>query len=149
MKLIRYKTSPMLDPVSSLAELREEMDRLFGYTFPSLRPAVEPLWQSACPVNLYRENDRYILRAEVPGFDKKNLQIEVVDGSLVLSGHASTGNKKDTAEESGETRFTRNIPLPDEVDVTQIKAEYQNGVLTVSLPKKAEVKPRQIAIEVK
>ncbi len=143
MKLIRYKTTPMLDPVGSLADLREEMDRLFGYAFPSFRSA------TPCPVNLYRDNDSYVLRAEVPGYDKKDLTIEVIDGSLVLSGHAHQETKNKDYEDTGETRFTRNIPLPDEVDATHIKAEYQNGVLKVTLPKRPEVKTRQIAIKVK
>lgn len=147
MKLIRYNPNMTLDPVGSFNELREDLDRLFGFAAPSFRR--QSLWTTPCPINLYRDEDNYVLRAEVPGYDKKDLSLEVVDRSLVLSGHSHhEAGKKETAEQR-ETRFTRTMPLPDEVDASKIKAEYVNGVLTVTLPKRPEVKPRQIAIEVK
>lgn len=149
MKLIRYNPSMMLDPVESLNELREDITRLFGHGFPSFRTIAQPFWSNPCPINLYRDADNYVLRAELPGFDKKDLSLEVVDGALVLSGHSRREEKKNKGEENAETRFTRTVPLPDEVDATKVKAEYANGVLTVTLPKRPETKPRQIAIDVK
>lgn len=148
MKLIRY--NPMtLDPVESFADLRDEMNRLFGQVFPAFRSTGSGFWSTPCPINLYRDKDNYVLRAELPGFDKKDLNLEVVDGSLILSGHSHRDEKADKSEETAETRFTRTVPLPDEVDASAIKAEYTNGVLTVTLPKRPETKPRQIAIDVK
>lgn len=149
MKLMRYQPNLTLDPVNSFAELRSDLNRLFGFAFPEMSPVSRNFWATPCPINLYREKEQYILRAEVPGFDKKDLSLEVVDGSLILSGHHRKEEKAKGTEESGETRFTRTVPLPEEIDATGIKAEYANGVLTVTMPKRAEAKPRQIAIEVK
>lgn len=149
MKLIRYNPSLTLDPVESFGELREEMNRLFGHVFPTFQAMTQPFWSTPCPINLYRDEDNYRLRAEVPGFDKKDLSLEVVDGALILSGHSRHDEKQGKDESKAETRFTRTIPLPDEVDASAIKAEYTNGVLTVTLPKRPETKPRQIAIDVK
>lgn len=146
MKLIRYNT---FDPAVSFDSLREEIDRFFGYALPGFRVANPSAWSVPCPVNLYREKDRYILRAELPGFDKKDLSLEVVDGSLVLSGHSRRDEKKTGEAGSSEARFTRTVPLPDEVDAGAVKAEYENGILTVTLPKRAEARPRQISIDVK
>ena len=149
MKLIRYNPSLLMDPVDGLADFRDELDRFFGHTIPAFRGVTSPIWSTPCPINLYREDDGYVLRAEIPGFDKKDLTLEVVDGSLLLSGHSHREDKSKKLEESSEARFTRTVPLPDEVDASAIKAEYTNGVLTVTLPKRPETKPRQIAIDVK
>lgn len=159
MKLIRYQNSPIYDPISGFTSLRDEMDRLFDVAFPALsslqRDGGFPGdWQGSFPIDLYQEKDSYVVRAELPGFKKEDLSVEVADGILTVTGHQKTESKSDkkdetTAVAAQERRVTRSISLPEHISADKINASYENGVLTVTLPKREEVKPKQIAIEVK
>jgi HSP20 family protein len=143
MKLIRYHNSPLYNPSVSHTHLRDEMDRLFDVAFPSTR-------QNELPVDLYQEKDAFVVRAELPGFKKEDIAVEVADGILTVTGHqkseATTGEEKKSTQ---ERKVSRSISLPEHVQVDKIQATYEAGVLTVKLPKSEEVKPKQIAVEVK
>ena len=156
MKLIRYQTSPLFTPAANYPTLRDEMDRLFDAAFPTLsslqREGLFGDWQSEFPVDLYQDKDAYVIRAELPGFRKEDISVEVADGILTVTGHQKTESDKKGQEDSTavqERRVSRAISLPENLNVDQIQAAYENGVLTVTLPKREEVKPKQIAIEVK
>ena len=156
MKLIRYQTSPLFSPAASYPTLRDEMDRLFDVAFPALsslqRDGVFGDWQGEFPVDLYQGKDAFTLHAELPGFRKEDVGVEVADGVLTITGHQKTEAKPDdkaTATTTQERRVSRAISLPENLDLDKIQAAYENGVLTVTLPKQEEVKPRQIAITVK
>ena len=106
------------------------------------------------PVDFYQDKDAYTLRAELPGFRKEDVGIEVADGVLTVTATQKTEAKSETKDEAAapaqqERRVTRAVSLPENLALDQIKAVYENGVLTVTLPKREEVKPKQIAIEVK
>jgi HSP20 family protein len=158
MKLIRYQTSPLFTPSANYPNLRDEMDRLFDVAFPALsslqRDGLFGDWQGEFPVDLYQDKDAFTVRAELPGFRKEDLSIEAADGLLTISGHQKNEAKADqkekaTATTTQERRVSRAISLPENLDLNKIRATYENGVLTVALPKREEVKPKQIAIEVK
>jgi len=158
MKLIRYQTSPRYTPAVSYPGLRDEMDRLFDVAFPALSSLQHDGffgdWQGEFPVDLYQDKNAFTVRAELPGFRKEDISVEVADGILTVAGHKKTeteSGKKDngTAATTQEHRVSRAISLPENLDLDKIQAAYENGVLTVTLPKREEVKPRQIAIEVK
>jgi len=158
MKLIRYQTSPLFTPASSYPTLRDEMDRLFDVAFPALsslqRGGLFGDWQGEFPVDLYQDKEGFTLRAELPGFRKEDIGVEVADGILTVTGHqktqtASEKEKANTATAVQERRVSRAISLPENLALDKIQAAYENGVLTVTLPKREEVKPKQIAIEVK
>jgi HSP20 family protein len=157
MKLIRYQSLPLYNPADSFTGLREEMDRLFDVAFPAFSSLQRDdglfgNWQGEFPIDLYQDKDAFVLRAELPGFRKEDLQVEVADGILTLTGHqkAETGEKeKDAKGTTQERSVSRSISLPEHVNAEKIQAAYENGILTVTLPKLEEVKPRQIAIEVK
>ena len=116
-----------------------------------------PAWEAAEPqalfiprVDVRDEKDTVVLNAEIPGVEKDGVNVEVNDGVLTLSG-----SKKQATEsnENGVYRservfgaFKRSFVLPDTVDVDRIDAQYRNGVLSISLPKKPEAAPKQIAI---
>ena len=148
MKLTRYHNSPLYNPSTNYSNLRDEMDRLFEVAFPALST-----FQREFPVDLYQEKEAFVVRAELPGFRKEDLQVEVADGVLTLSGQRKTGTPSDKEKTSvataQERRVSRAISLPEHVQLDKIQATYENGVLTVKLPKSEEVKPKQIAIEVK
>ncbi len=135
MRLIRYQT-PAYTP-SRYPNLLSEMDRLFDAAFPTLEQ------RDQFPVDLYQDKNAFAVRAELPGFRKEDLAIDLADSVLTI-----TGTQKTEAAEQ-ERRVTRAIKLPDNIDVQKIAAAYENGVLTVTLPKREEAKPRQINIDVK
>ena len=158
MKLIRYQTSPLYSPRASYPTLRDEMDRLFDVAFPALsslqRGGLFGDWQGDFPVDLYQDKNAFTVRAELPGFRKEDVSADLADGILTITGHRKSETKSDkkgdeTATAVQESRVSRAISLPENVDLTKISAAYENGILTVTLPKREEVKPKQIAIEVK
>jgi HSP20 family protein len=153
MKLIRYQTNPLLTP-TNYPTLLDEMDRLFDAAFPALSSFQRGNgadWQGQFPVDLYQDKDAFTVRAELPGFRKEDIGLDLADGILTVTGHqkseAKSGDQAATTVQ--ERRVTRAITLPENINVEKIKAAYENGVLTVTLPKRDEVKPRPIAIDVK
>jgi HSP20 family protein len=141
MRLIRYTTPTYRH--SSYPTLLEEMDRLFDTAFP-VRSGPQ------FPIDLYQDKDTYTVRAELPGFRKEDVSIDLADGLLTITGLQTTetnGEGKD--QPAPERRVTRAVTLPDNVAVEKIAAAYENGVLTVTLPKCEEAKPRQVTIDVK
>jgi len=157
MKIIRYQNSPLYQPADSFTRLRDEMDRLFDVAFPALSSLQRDGgflgdWQGEFPIDLYQDKEAYVVRAELPGFRKEDLSVEVAAGILTVTGHQKTETGKKEKDADGtiqERRVSRSISLPEHVSAEKIQAAYENGVLTVTLPKHEEVKPRQIAIEVK
>ena len=142
MRLIRYKT-PTYTP-AAYPSLLVEMDRLFEAAFPN--GGFD--WKGQFPIDLYKDNDAFVVRAELPGFRKEDLAIDLADGVLTITGTQKTETKPGT-EPAQERRVTRAVALPENIDVAKIAAAYENGVLTVTLPKREEAKPRQVTIEVK
>ena len=153
MKLIRYQT-PSYTP-ANYPSLLDEMDRLFDVAFPALSSFHRgngTEWQGQFPVDLYQDKDAFTVRAELPGFRKEDISLDLADGILAITGHQKTetkGEKKGVDETVQERRVSRAVTLPDNVNVEKISAAYENGVLTVTLPKREEAKPRQISIDVK
>src|SRR5277367_5183222 len=99
MKIIRYQTSPLFSPSANYPTLRDEMDRLFDVAFPALsslqRGSLFGASQGEFPVDLYQGKDAFTLRAELPGFRKEDLGLEVADGVLTVTGHQKTEAKSD------------------------------------------------------
>jgi len=120
------------------------MDRLFDAAFPPL-----DLLQRDFPVDLYQEKDALVVRAELPGFKKEDLSVEVADGILTVTGHQKATATDAETQSTQERKVSRAISLPDHLQVDKIQATYEAGVLTVKLPKTEEVKPKQITVEVK
>jgi HSP20 family protein len=153
MRIIRYQNSPVFSPAGHFPSLREEMDRLFDVAFPTLSSLQREGLGEDFPIDLFREKESFVVRAELPGFRREDLNLEVADGILTVTGHRKTETPAEGQKEedgvSQEYRVSRSISLPDQVKVDDIQAKYENGVLTVTLPKREEVKPRQITIDVK
>ena len=156
MKIIRYQTSPLFSPAANYPNLRDEMDRLFDVAFPALsslqRSGLFGDRLGEFPVDLYQGKDAFTLRAELPGFRKEDISLEVEDGVLTITGHLKSETKSDDNGANlatQERRVSRAVSLPENLDLEKIGAAYENGVLNVTLPKREEVKPKQIAIEVK
>ncbi|MBV8516833.1 MAG: Hsp20/alpha crystallin family protein [Acidobacteria bacterium] len=103
------------------------------------------------PVDVVEEQEKLILKMEIPGIDEKDLRITFEDGLLSVSGERQFERKEDRNYhriERAYGSFTRSFSLPRTVDGAQIVANYRNGVLEIEVPKREEAKPKQIAINV-
>src|SRR5258708_39757873 len=97
MKLIRYQTSPLFSPAASYTNLRDEMDRLFDVAFPALSSlqhnGLFGDWQGEFPVDLYQDKNAFLLRAELPGYRKEDISVEIADGILTVTAQQKTESK--------------------------------------------------------
>jgi HSP20 family protein len=103
-------------------------------------------------VDVLEKNGDLVLRAELPGMTEKDIDLRIEGDTLMLKGERKMENEDKKSNyhrvESFYGSFTRSFRLPDSVDYDKVSAEYKNGVLTVTLPKKPEVKPREIPVAV-
>ncbi|MHB0966522.1 MAG: Hsp20/alpha crystallin family protein [Chloroflexi bacterium] len=139
------------EPVREMMTLREAMDRLFDDAFT--RP-LSLSGDSALPlIDLYETNDEVIVKAALPGLKADDVQISVRGETLTLRGEYKQENSKNgTTYHIREQRygtFERTITLPIDVQSDKAKADFDNGILTVTLPKAEAVKPKTISINVK
>jgi HSP20 family protein len=131
--------------------LREAMDRLFddAFTRPlSLRDA----W-SVPAIDMYQTDDEIVVKAALPGIKADEVQINITGEVLTLKGEMKhEEDKKEKAWHIHEQRwgsFERSVVLPTDVVADKTKAEFENGILTITLPKAEEVKPKVINIKAK
>jgi len=108
-------------------------------------------WTPAC--NTFEDEQGFWVHAALPGIDRKNIEIVVEDGVLILKGERKEETSDETrtyfAREIGWGAFSRSFRLPTNVDTTKVEATYKDGILSIALPKREESKPRRITIETK
>ena len=102
-------------------------------------------------LDLYQNNDNLVTVVELPGMRKEDIEISLHDGMLTISGERGTSatngeNAERTERISG--KFRRSITLPTRVDAGKVSATYKDGLLTITLPKAEEAKPKQIKVNV-
>jgi HSP20 family protein len=153
MRLIKFQR-PNLSNWSGfdqLSDLHEEFNRLFNEPFERTARAFGALNAWAPPVDIYEDKNSLILRVEVPGLKKEDIDISLHENVLTISGERKNEKKYEGARTSREERFfgrfMRSMKLHKPVDPNQVKAQYEDGILTVTLPKAEEAKPRQIEIK--
>ena len=139
-------------PFREVSRLRNEMDRLWDEYFGPGRRALQPMEEAWLPaVDVSETGDKITVKAEIPGMEAKDIEISMVGDTLTIKGE-----KKAEREEKDENyhlversygSFSRAMKLPAVVDSDKVEATYKNGVLTVVLPKKEEVKPKAIEIK--
>jgi HSP20 family protein len=147
MTLVRY-SYPSVRPFASVARspwsgLESEIDRLFKSTLGDVANATA---SRRVPVDLYQDKDNTYVRAELPGVNRDAIGVELVDGYLTITATRQT--KIGDREES--VSLARSVSVPDAaVQAEKISATYENGILTVTLPKREEAKPRKVTVAVK
>ena len=153
MDLIRYQ-APELTPWSAAdrwSNLRDELNSFFELPVWSSFARTGQLFTGWSPaLDLYQSNDNVIAVVELPGMRKEDIEISLHDGTLTISGERkrednSNGDKAERTERYVGT-FRRSIALPTRVDAGKVSATYRDGILTVTLPKAEEVKPKQIQV---
>lgn len=135
-----------------LYDLRDEIDRLFESPLTELARTSQLLSGWTPALDVYEEKDHFVVKAELPGMKKEEIEVSFQDGSLSLSGERKSESKHADAEvyraERFFGRFQRTVTLPAPVAPDRIKAAYKDGVLTVTLPKTEEAKPKQIDVSI-
>lgn len=139
------------EPAREMVTLCEAMDRLFDDAFT--RPFGIATGLQVPAVDLYQTDDEVVLRANLPGMKAEDVQISITGEILTLKGELKEKEeKKEKAYHLREQRFgsfERTVGLPTQVVGDKAKAEFEDGILTITLPKAEEVKPRTITVRAK
>jgi HSP20 family protein len=140
------------EPVREMMTLREAMDRLFDDAFTRPINLRDGGWTSPA-VDMYQTDNEVVVRAALPGFKADEVQINVTGDVLTLRGEMKQQEEqKDKAWHIREHRwssFERSVALPTQVKADKAAADFENGILTITLPKAEEVKPRTISVKTK
>jgi len=140
-----WPSRPRFDsPFEDFDQVRREVLRLLDSSFGEPGAGLFP------PVNVTEDDDNFYLRAEVPGIKPNELSISAVRNRLSLAGKREIQPEHDGVsyhrKERAEGSFDRTVTLPTEVDAEHVDARYADGILTLTLPKAEETKPRQIMV---
>ncbi len=154
MRLMRLH-QPSLEgwsPLGQLTNVRDELNRLFSSTFGELGRSSDLFGMWTPTMDLYEGKDEFVVKAELPGMKKEDIDISLHEGALSISGERrSEEPAKETETHRTERyfgRFQRTLELPRPVKADAVKASYKDGVLTITLPKTEEAKPKQIEVKV-
>ena len=141
------------EPFRDLVATQRDFDRLFREAFSPMFGEGEVSTRTwAPPVDIYETDENLVLKAELPGIDPNNVEIRVEDNSLYLKGERKF--EKEVKEqnyhrvERSYGTFTRTFSLPSSIDADKVTANYKEGVLTLTMPKREEAKPKTIKINV-
>ncbi len=141
------------NPFGELSTMQDRINRLFDenigrFRFPDMEMSTGA-WNPA--VDIYETKDSVVLKAELPGFEKKDFSIEVNASMLTLKGERKS--EKETKEhnyyimERAYGSFVRTFALPAAVDKDKVKAKFKDGMLEVTIPKKEGAKPKQVKVD--
>ncbi len=142
MKLVQYTRPTLADlGLRRLTGLQHELEQLFDVQ-------LQHVWSPVLDVQ--EDKDNFRVRVELPGLKREDITVSIEDGTLVISGE----RKNETADEGTEVhrqeryygKFSRALTLPSAVAADQVKAAYKDGILTVTLPKAEEAKPKTITV---
>jgi HSP20 family protein len=154
MKLMKLQrpTLTAWPSVGRLADLRDEIDRLFDSPLNGFGSVLQSLGDWSPALDIHEDKENFVVKAELPGIKKEDVNVSFQDGCLTISGERKAESKSEDAEvyhtERFFGRFQRTVALPAAVAADKVKAQYHDGVLTVTLPKTEEAKPKQIDISV-
>ena len=145
MAIIRW------DPFRDLVTIRDKMNRLFEDAVTQRGEEKELVSSSWAPaVDIYEDESQLVLTAEVPGLSEKDVEIKIEDNVLSIQGERKL--EKETREENYHRieraygSFYRSFTLPNYIDQEKIRAEHENGVVKITMPKKPELQPRKVKI---
>ncbi len=142
MELVRWQ------PFGHFDSLDAELSELLQDSFNRLQVGTNGGWTP--PMDIVESKEAYIIRAELPGMNKEDINVELNDGTLTLSGERKPQEPAEGVEyrrtERVNGKFVRTVVLPKTVNQTAIQASYIDGVLEIQVPKAEEAKPRQITV---
>jgi len=149
MNLVATRRSGTLDPIRLFQREMDQVLQRFLGEVPEGAGNGLTAWAPRVDVE---ENDKqFLIKADLPGVDPKDVEITVAENSLILRGQKKEEREEKKKDyrmvERFEGQFYREIPLPRGVDTDKIQATTANGVLTITIPKKAEAQPKKIAVQ--
>jgi len=153
MSLIRYQSPEVMawPPLDRWSSLRDDLNSLFELPFWSSFARQGQLFGGWSPaLDLYQDKDNVVAVVELPGMKKEDIDISLRDATLTISGERKSQTSNGEKAERTERyigRFRRSVTLPTRVDADKISASYRDGILTVTLPKAEEAKPKQIEVK--
>ena len=140
------------EPFREFSTLQDRMNRLFRETQGNGQDEALTSSSFAPAVDVYEDEHNVALKIEVPGIDEKDIDVRIENNTLTVHGERKI--EKEEKEENYRRverqygSFTRTFNLPPTVDAEKVQADYDKGVLKITLPKKAEAKPKQIKVNV-
>ena len=145
MAIVRY------EPWAVVNRLHQSLDQFFNETLSSPEASSSPSVAWVPRVDIHEEKDRFVVLADVPGVDPKDIEVTAADGVLSIRGERRAEKR---ANGSGFERvervygtFVRRFTLPETAQAENIKAKQVNGVLEVTIPKQPKVQPKRVAVE--
>jgi HSP20 family protein len=148
MKIVRW------EPFQNVMAGQRDLDQVFKDAFRPFYGDGELSTRTwAPPVDIFENADNIVLKAELPGVDPKDVEIRVEDNTLYLKGERKF--EKEVKEENYHRversygSFARSFSLPNSIDADKVVADYKDGLLTLTMPKREEAKPKTIKIEIK
>lgn len=154
MKLVRFQTpvASSWSTLNRLSDLRNEIDRLFESPWGELGRTASAFGGWTPAVDLYEDDEKVVVKVELAGMKKEDIEVTLHEGTLSIAGERKTEKKFEEAgvyrSERSFGRFQRAIALPTPVDGAKVKADYTDGILSVTLPKTEAAKPKQINVNV-
>jgi HSP20 family protein len=154
MSLIRYQSPEMSTrpEFDRWADLRDEMNRLFDLPMMGNFARQAQLFSGWTPaLDLYQNDNNVVAIVELPGMRKEDIDISLHDGMLTIAGERPNPSKENENSERTERfsgKFRRSITLPTRVDAGKVSASYKDGLLTVTLPKAEEAKPKKVEVTI-
>jgi HSP20 family protein len=135
-----------------LTRLHDSLEQLFDLPLTALTRSSQLVSGSAPTFDVFEDKDSLYVRAELPGLRKEDINLSLHDGSLSISGERKSDENLANAEvhhaERFYGRFERTMTLPAPVAVDKVTAQYKDGILTITLPKAEEAKPKTIDVSV-
>ncbi len=147
MAIVKY------NPFRELRTMQDQMNRMLDMAWNREfgEELKEGVWQP--PVDIYEDEQSVIIKAEVPDVDQKDIEVKIENNTLTLKGerkHSSEIKKENYYRvERYFGQFQRTFSLPQSINQEKVQATCEKGILTIILPKRKEVKPKQISVEVK
>lgn len=137
------------DPFRDLVTLREAMDQLFEESV--VRPQPAAVASRALAVDMYETDEAVVVKTAIPGADPEDIDISITGDSLTIKGELKADEEIEEADcicrERAYGAFSRSLTIPVSVEASEAEAEFEDGILTLTLPKAEAIKPK--AIEVK
>ena len=135
-----------------LTDLRDEIDRLFESPLTEWARASNLLSGWSPALDIYEDKDNLFVKVELPGMKREEIDVSIHEGSLSISGERKSEQTHEDADvyraERFFGRFQRTVTLPIPVAADKVKAQYKDGILTITLPKTEESKPKHIDVNV-
>jgi HSP20 family protein len=141
------------DPISEVQKMNDVFDRLFGTPVFASQRFVSGPRDLTVPLDVVEKEDKLVIRAAVPGVSPDDLNVSIENGVLTISGETKheEENEQDKVyfRECSYGTFTRSIRLPQNLQVDEVDAEFDNGFVSISLPKVPEEKPKALKVPVR